>query len=212
MPRTPRVAGHPSTRLRHGRLPTKRRHDDVGGSGIAHARRRRAGAKDLAGTDHLVGQLAAEDRRPLMRHAAPAVGALEIGGGRRDTAWIPVAVPAVAGIVELAEVSQVAVRRIPEPSVAQERVVRHLVAPGARSSTSPGSGSSWTPPSQCEIGGGVSVSMNGTTSTAQLPLRTKRLPDHGVVATTRDHDARPGRAEARPLPELGTFGLLLSWT
>src|SRR5690242_13972201 len=66
------------------------------------------------------------------------------------------------------------------------------------------------PPSQCAIGGGVSVSGYGTSSTPHAPLRSMRLPlivSKRPPATTIPVPTGPSSA----VPAPGTFGLLLSW-
>ena len=56
------------------------------------------------------------------------------------------------------------------------------------------------------------MSMNGTVSTAQLPLLLNVVALDDVVAAAGDHDAGAGRTEGRPNPTLGTLASLLSCT
>src|SRR5437773_2533543 len=72
-------------------------------------------------------------------------------------------------------------------------------------------GPCWMPPSQCETGGGVSVSGKSCTTMPHAPWFSTRLfttvsnipPDISIPAPTGASPARPNA---------GTLGLLLSWT
>ena len=111
------------------------------------------------------------------------------------------------GSCRLAEVSQVAVRGVAEPAVAGERVVRDLVAPSA-----------------------VVAPARGTAVDATLAVRDRRRgagiderhDEHGPTAVVLEavvHTVSlrppeitrpvPGRAERRPSPSSGTFGVVV---
>ena len=153
------------------------------------------------------------DRRPPMGDAAGAFVCCRSAGAVVRPSGSLVLVPAVAGRRAAREISpRSPFVGLPNPPLFLNVLCDDVVAPGSRSSTEPASRKFvGSPPWQWAMGGGVSVSGNGTTSTAQLPLLSNRLPTTVSLRPPAITMPVPG-GPSSALPEPGTFGLLLSWT
>src|SRR5437867_4470402 len=102
-----------------------------GGTWVVHARDVGTGPQQLRRADHLGREVARQRVLARVLDAAPPVRLLEsVGGARHLVARVAVPVPAVAGIVRVAQIGQVAVGDVAEEADVLEAVAGHLLAEG----------------------------------------------------------------------------------
>src|SRR5271166_1619931 len=113
----PRIGRDSFTRVLHRRLMRKRKERHLGGLRIARvSRESRTRAKHLRCADELLGDRI-QETRPLVRYAAGSVRRLEIRRRGRHAVRVHVPVPAVSGVVETADFSEITVRLVAEEAV-----------------------------------------------------------------------------------------------
>src|SRR5271157_3380756 len=124
----PWVARYSLARVLHGRLRRKRKEHHLGGLGVARVSRESCTrAKCLRCTDELLADRS-EEASPMVRYAAGSVCGLEIRRRARNAVRVHVSVPAVSGVVQSADLAEIAVRIVAEGAVVAQEVVVYLVA------------------------------------------------------------------------------------